>query len=97
MGANGGTSRLLDPGISANAGWSPNGKLIASWSIGKLVVVDVATGKARRLPFVGYPSGNDWSPDSKELLVAARLSGRCFALWRVPVNGSKPRLVSSCF
>jgi WD40 repeat protein len=97
VGTNGGTSRLLSRDISAKAGWSPNGKLIASWSIGKLVVVDVATGKARRLPFVGYPSGNDWSPDSKELLVTARLSGRCFALWRVPVNGYNPRLLSSCF
>lgn len=97
VGASGGTSRLVGPPSSGNAGWSPNGKLIASWGIGKLLVLDVATGKARTLPFVGYPSGNAWSPDSKELLVTARMSGRCFALWRVPVDGSKPRLVSSCF
>ncbi|HEU5216635.1 MAG TPA: hypothetical protein VFU30_13955 [Gaiellaceae bacterium] len=97
VGANGGKSRLLGRDISANGGWSPNGKLIASWSIGKLVVVDITTGKIRHLPFVGYPSANDWSPDSKELLVTARMSGRCFALWRVPVNGSKPGLISSCF
>ncbi len=97
VGANGGTSRLLGRNISANAGWSPNGKLIASWAIGKLVVVDVATGKKRKLPFVGYPSANSWSPDSKELLVTARMSQRCFSLWRVSVDGSKPRLVSSCF
>ena len=95
--ANGGKSRLLGRDISANGGWSPNGKLIASWSVGKLAVVDTTTGKIRHLPFVGYPSANDWSPDSKQLLVTARMSERCFALWRLPVNGSKPRLISSCF
>jgi Tol biopolymer transport system component len=97
VGATGGASRLLGRAITANAGWSPNGKLIASWGLGRLLVVDVATRQTRTLPFVGYPSGNAWSPDSKELLVTARINGRCFALWRVPVNGSKPRLLSSCF
>ena len=103
VGANGGMSRLVARGVSDNGGWSPDGKLIASWGLGGLDVVDVASGKVRKLPFVGYPnvyppSGSQaWSPDSNELLVTARLSGRCSALWREPVDGSKPRLLSSCY
>lgn len=97
--AGGGSSRLVARGVSDNGGWSPNGKLIASWGIGGLDVVDIASGKLRKLPFVGYPGfgANAWSPDSKQLLVTARLSSRCFSLWREPVDGSKPRLLSSCF
>jgi hypothetical protein len=91
-----GVSRLVARSFSDNGGWSPNGRLIASLNIGGLAVVDVATGKVRRLPFVGYPSA--WSPDSKELLVSGRsTTTRCSSLWREPVDGSKPRLVSSCY
>jgi Tol biopolymer transport system component len=95
-------------GLMGVFGWSPDGKFIAfETSKGMLAVVDVATGKARTL-LRANASTATWSPDSSELLVnsvpSRQKCGASFATkpwlrwstWRVPVDGSKPTLISSC-
>ncbi len=93
-------------GVMAVFGWSPDGKSIAfETSKGRLAVVDVATRKVRTL-LRANSSTAAWSPDSSEL-VANSVPGKCGAAFatkpwvrwstlRVPVNGSKPTLISSC-
>lgn len=96
----GGRARTLVPNAVPNGqllGWSPDGKQIAflrgrrSWS---LDVVDVKTGRMRRLLAVGDSTASAaWSPDSRQLLVTLRCG-----LWRIPVDGPKPRrLRDDCF
>jgi len=97
--AGGGTSRALIPRQVQNVfGWSPDGRYIAfesgTGSAGKLAVVDVATGRVSRL-LHSSPSTAVWSPASSELL-ANTVSQKCWSTWRVPVDGSKPTLISSC-
>lgn len=96
--AAGGTPRLVARGTGYDAGWSPNSKFLAYSTAGRVVVVTVGNGKIRSLPFVGYPdyAAPGWSPDSRQLLVTARLSNKCTALWSEPVDGTKPTLLSSC-
>jgi Tol biopolymer transport system component len=100
--AGGGKSRALVPRNVENVfGWSPDGKYIAfetgTGSIGKLAVVDVATGKVRTLLPLEYAPTAAWSPDSSELVAnSVPRSQKCWSTWRVPVDGSKPTLISSC-
>jgi len=100
--AGGGNSRALVPkNVSTVFGWSPDGKSIAfemgTGSIGKLAVVDVATGKVRSLLQLHYAPTAAWSPDSSELVAnSVPKSQKCWSTWRVPVDGSKPALISSC-
>jgi len=100
--AGGGKSRVLVGGNVENVfGWSPDGKSISfetgKGSFGKLAVVDVATGKVRRLLQLYYAPTAVWSPDSSELLAnTVPKSQKCWSTWRVPVDGSKPTLISSC-
>jgi hypothetical protein len=100
--AGGGKSRALVARNVENVfGWSPNGKSIAleqgRGSIGKLAVVDVATGKVRTLLQLNYAPTAAWSADSSELLAnSVPKTQKCWSTWRVPVDGSKPTLVSSC-
>jgi Tol biopolymer transport system component len=100
--AGGGKSRAL---VSRNVenvfGWSPDGKSIAfetgKGSIGELAVVDVATGKVRNLLQLHYAPTAVWSSDSSELLAnTVPKTQKCWSTWRVPANGSKPTLISSC-
>ena len=82
-------------------GWSPDGKSIAfetgTGSIGTLAVVDVATGKVRRLLQLQYAPTAVWSSDSRELLAdSVPKAQTCWSTWRVPVDGPKPTLISSC-
>ena len=100
--AGGGKSRALVPRRVQNVfGWSPEGKYIAfetgRGSVGRLAVVNAATGKVRTLLRLKYAPTAAWSPDSSEL-VANSVPGnqKCWSTWRVPVNGSKPTLISSC-
>src|SRR5262249_30070689 len=102
----GGTSTTLlrgGRGTLSVFGWSPDGRRIAfSDASGALAVVDVATRKVRQLlklhlPY--SPSSVAWSPDSRHLLVAWRPPSHSdcpSGLWRVAIDGSKPRLVHSC-
>jgi hypothetical protein len=100
--AGGGKSRALVPkNVSTVFGWSPDGKSIAfelgTGSIGKLAVVDVATGKVRSLLQLHYAPTAAWSPDSSELVAnSVPKNQKCWSTWRVPVNGSKPTVISSC-
>jgi hypothetical protein len=96
--AGGGKSRTLVPNVSTVFGWSPDGKSIAfERGSGKLSVVDVTTGKVRSLLQLDYAPTAVWSPDSGELLVNTVPKGqKCWSTWRVPVDGSKPTLISTC-
>ncbi len=100
--AGGGESRVLVPRRIENVfGWSPDGKFIAfetgTGTLGKLAVVDVATWKVRSLLQLKYAPTAAWSPDSSELVAnSVPRSQKCWSTWRVPVDGSKPTLISSC-
>jgi WD40 repeat protein len=102
--AHGGASRtLLRSGPGTVFGWSPNGRSIAyPDSKGNLAVIDVTTGKVRTLLKLQLPYGSSsvaWSPDSRQLLVVWRPPAHSACpsgLWRVPVDGAKPRLVHGC-
>jgi Tol biopolymer transport system component len=100
--AAGGKSRALVPHNVENVfGWSPDGHYIAfetgTGSVGKLAVVDVATGKVRTLLQLHYAPAAAWAPDSTELVAnSVPKTQKCWSTWRVPVDGSKPTLISSC-
>jgi Tol biopolymer transport system component len=100
--AGGGTSRALVAGKVENVfGWSPDGKAIAfetgSGSVGRLAVVNIATGKVRLLVQLQYAPTAVWSPDSRELLPnSVSKTQKCWATRRVPVDGSMPTLISRC-
>jgi WD40 repeat protein len=102
--AQGGASKtLLSNGFATAFGWSPNGRWLAFPDAkARLVVVDAATGKVRRLLKLQLPYSSAsvaWSPNSRQLLVVWRPPARTSCpsgLWRVPVDGSKPRLVHGC-
>ncbi|HEX3237679.1 MAG TPA: hypothetical protein VHQ99_04645 [Gaiellaceae bacterium] len=99
----GASTTLLRNGPGTVFGWSPNGRLIAfPDSKGRLAVVDVATRKVRRLLKLQLPysaSSVVWSPDSRQLLAVWRPPAHSSCpsgLWRVPIDGAKPRLVHGC-
>jgi Tol biopolymer transport system component len=100
--AGGGKSRALVPHNVENVfGWSPDGKYIAfesgTGSVGKLAVVDVATRKVRTLVPLHFAPTAAWSSDSTELVAnSVPRTQKCWSTWRVPVNGSKPTLISTC-
>jgi Tol biopolymer transport system component len=100
--AGGGKSRALVSRRVENVfGWSPDGKYIAfetgTGSVGKLAVVDVATGKVRSLLQFRYAPTAAWSPDSTELIAnTVPRTQKCWSTWRVPVDGSAPTKISSC-
>jgi WD40 repeat protein len=100
----GGASTLLLPNASSTLfGWSPDGRWLAfPGPNGRVAVIDVATKKVRMLlKLRGFSASSAaWSPNSQQLLVVVsrtRPHSSCpSALWRVPVNGSKPALLHSC-
>jgi len=99
----GASTTLLRNGPGTVFGWSPNGRWIAfPDSTGKLAVIDVATKRVRRLLKLQLPYGSSsvaWSPDSRQLLVVWRPPAHSSCpsgLWRVPIDGAKPRLVHGC-
>jgi Tol biopolymer transport system component len=95
-----GSPRLVASGAGDNGGWSHDGKFVAYWDFNGLKVVTVGNGKVRSYPLVGFPDNGApaWSPDSRDLLlIGARFTQHCTALWDQPVNGAKPQLLSSCF
>jgi Tol biopolymer transport system component len=96
-----GLRTLVPRGVENVFGWSPDGKSIAfelgSGTLGKLAVVDVATGKVRTLLSLHYAPTASWSPDSNELVAnSVPRSQKCWSTWRVPVDGSSPTLISTC-
>jgi Tol biopolymer transport system component len=100
--ARGGKDRVLVPREVENVfGWSPDGESIAietgSGTFGKLAVVNVATGKVRTLIKLRYSPAAVWKPDSSELLATSMAAAKtCPTLYRVPVDGSTPTLISTC-
>jgi Tol biopolymer transport system component len=98
----GGKSRALVARDVENVfGWSPDGTSIAfeagRGSIGRLGVVDVKTRKVRVLVQLQYAPTAVWSPDSKELLTnTVPKTQKCWSTRRVPADGSRPTLISSC-
>jgi|1186.fasta_scaffold06336_2 dipeptidyl aminopeptidase/acylaminoacyl peptidase len=80
--------------------WSPNGRLFAFVnSKGLLSIVNTATHRVStpRQPSKGQIPGIAWSPNAKQHLEWRSTYRRgifCDALWRVPVNGGKPFLIS---
>lgn len=96
--AGGGKGRALVRNVSTVFGWSPDGKSIAfETGAGRLAVVDVATGKVRSLLQLHYAPTAAWSPDSSELVAnSIPKSQKCWSTWRVPADGSKPTLISTC-
>jgi Tol biopolymer transport system component len=100
--AGGGKSRVLVPRNVQNVyGWSPDGRYIAfeqgTGSVGKLAIVDVATRKVRTFLKLQYGPTAAWSPDSSQLVANwVPRNQKCWSTRRVPINGSKPSLISSC-
>ena len=99
----GASTTLVSGGVGSIFSWSPDGRRIAfSDSKGRLAVVDATTKKVRKLlQFHGAygPSSIAWSPNSQQLLAVWRPpahSGCPSGLWRVPVDGARPRLVHGC-
>jgi WD40 repeat protein len=99
----GASTTLLRNGPGTVFGWSPNGRWIAfPDSKGRLAIIDVATKKVRTLLKLQLPyqaTSVAWSPNSRQLLVVWRppAGSSCpSGLWRVPIDGAKPRLVHGC-
>ncbi len=96
----GGASKTLARrGVVWVFGWSPDGERIAFQGPGGwLEVVDVASGKARKLLRLRFAPDVVWSPSSRELLVKTQplRRNRCASLWRVPAGGGPRRLLRSC-
>lgn len=103
--ASGGASTLLvkrgvgqDDAATWDTSWSPDGRLFAYANTkGLLSIVNIAT---HRVSTPRRPSGRifgiAWSPNGKQRL-ESRYTGVCHTLWRVPVTGGKPLLISrSC-
>jgi len=58
-----------------------------------LYVVDVSTGRLRRLTFDRcLTTGDSWTQDGREIVFGSKRSGLA-SLWRVPVSGGAPRPV----
>ena len=82
-----------------NFGWSPDGKHVALINPPgeRLLIIDVATQKARTLTAFRHVAGFAWSPDSSRLLLVARPSATaCTSLWRVDATGAHARLIARC-
>jgi len=96
----GGKSTTLVPrGVRAVFGWSPDGgKLAYEDSKNRLRVIDVQTGTVRNLLQLHFAPSAAWSPDSQQLLVNMwpKRHGCFYAMWRVPVDGSRPQLLRHC-
>jgi len=97
------SSTLVPSGVAPNRdlAWSPNGQRVAflTGHCGcRLAVVNVRTRQSRWLGGNGDPVSADWSPDSRQLLVAepSPVSSNCALLWRVPADGTKPRRILNC-
>jgi hypothetical protein len=95
----GASKALVGRGVIWTFGWSPDGKQIAFEGAGGwLEIVDVATGKLRKLLRLRFAPDVVWSSSSEELLVKTQplRQNRCASLWRVPAGGGEPQLLRSC-
>lgn len=93
------STTLVSRGVRAVFGWSPDGTKVAYEDTkNRLRVVDVATKQARTLLQLHFAPSVSWSADSQQLLVNnwPKPHACFFAMWRVPVDGSKPQLLRHC-
>jgi Tol biopolymer transport system component len=93
-----GTPRQLTKHGSSDPKWSPDGRLIAFSSAGKLRVI-APDGTGERV-LVQATSANEpepeypiWSPDSRTIYYKAYDRDRNSSIWSVPVTGGPPRLL----
>jgi Tol biopolymer transport system component len=103
--ATGGTSRVLASRVGCgfaplNFGWSPDSEtvtVIGPGGRGALTLINIATGQSKKVPGFSEVTGFAWSPDSSQLLVAARTKpSACSSLWRVNPDGSNRQLIVRC-
>jgi eukaryotic-like serine/threonine-protein kinase len=84
----------------ASPRFSPDGKAVAfvagpGFLAYDIYLVPVSGGGPRRLTFdKRLIQGLAWTPDSKEIIFASDRGG-LYSLWRVPVTGGTPELVSA--
>ena len=94
------TAQAVGCGYSPfNFGWAPDGRHVALINPpgDRLLLIDVATQRARTLSAFAHVAGFAWSPDSSQLLVAARPSPTaCTSLWRVGATGAHAKLIVRC-
>jgi Tol biopolymer transport system component len=90
-----------DEYLDRNPEFSPDGKQVAfirgtvAGVANDVYVVASTGGQPRRLTFDSRPmTGLAWSASGKDIIYSASRSGSK-ALWRVPVTGGTPQLVSS--
>jgi Tol biopolymer transport system component len=96
----GGPSKMLvRRGVDAIFGWSPDGRQIAFQRRGgRLEVVDVGTGRVRKLLRLHFAPSVVWASNSQELLVKTQplVHNRCASLWLLPAGGGEPQLLRRC-
>jgi Tol biopolymer transport system component len=102
--ASGGRTVTLTPNVGPRTcsepqtiSWSPDGRQIAFVDSNDLLsIVDVRSQNQLTISRLGYVGALAWAPSSKRLLVSAGTSLACPSLWRVPADGSKPKLLARC-
>jgi hypothetical protein len=93
------STTLVSRGVRAVFGWSPDGEKLAYEDVkNRLRVIDIPTGRVRNLLQLHFAPTATWSPDSRQLLVNMwpKRHACFYAMWRVPVDGSKPQLLRHC-
>jgi Tol biopolymer transport system component len=94
---------VLARGVGCNLSfppqWSPDSRSVAfaGRATGQLMVVNVATHRARALTGIGLGAANGfaWSPDSSKLLVSTG-PANCSSLWLVDAKTSAARKLRGC-
>ncbi len=89
-----GSPRLVITGVTGQASWSPDGKMLATSHDGVLSLIDVATGQARPVePELATSSGLRqalWSADGKSLFCNWREPDGRLTLLQVFLDGRPP-------
>lgn len=100
MDADGTDARVLVRGAAVPE-WAPGGRHLLVQA-GGVLVVDVETGRAKRLPAPPGPvAWPDWSPDGRRIVFASRAKVLTaedpFQLWVMNVDGSAPHPITRTF
>ena len=90
MPAGGGPARQVTRGESESyyPGWSPDGRMIVKHGDG-ISVVDLQSGRQRRLTDLNLDIYPAWSPDGRWIAFSSKRDGASH-LWRVPAAGGQP-------
>jgi Tol biopolymer transport system component len=79
--------------------WAPNGKAIAEMHLHglELSIIGSATGRVHTIAAFKDVDSFAWSPDSTQLLVAARATpSGCSSIWRIDADGANRKLIARC-